>query len=171
MKKNLLVTQHECHIKVYSRPGKGDAFTRCLRQITADIASKQCMEQPAELGGERILLAEDDKFLRILMRTLLYRAGYTILEAFDGEDAVLKFRNCHEGVDLLLLDMDMPKKNGKEVYDEIRQMKPDIKVVFASAYPAEIMRERGVIDRDTHILSKPFGPPLLLKKIREVLDG
>jgi CheY-like chemotaxis protein len=142
-----------------------------LRQISADIALKQLMEQPAELGRERILVAEEDKLLRVMMRTVLYGAGYSILEAIDGEDAVRKFRNSPEGVDLLLLDMDMQKRNGWDVYEEIKQMKPDIKAVFASARPAEIALQRSVVDGDIRILSKPFGSPFLLIKIREVLDG
>jgi CheY-like chemotaxis protein len=94
-----------------------------------------------------------------------------VIEAGDGEDAVHKFHNFHAGIDLLLLDMDMPKKNGKKVYDEIKQINPDIKVLYTSAYPSGIMMERGIIDEDTNFLSKPFGAPILLRKIREVLDG
>ena len=127
--------------------------------------------QPVEPGGKRILVAEDDKFLRTLVTAVLRRAGYTIIEAIGGEDAVRLFRNSPEAIDLLLLDMDMLKKNIRKVYDEIRQTTPHIKVLFASAYPTEMMRKRGMFGADAHFLSKPFGPQFLLNKIREVLAG
>ncbi len=164
MKNNLLVTQHHCRVKPC---GTSDAQAGVISYMRRKLR----MKQPAGPAGERILVAEDDRFLRTLVGTVLYRSGYTIIEAVDGEDAVHKFYNSPEAIDLLLLDMDMPKKNGKEVYDEIRQTKPDIKVMFAGAYPGEVMQSRGMIDEDTHFLAKPFGPRLLLKKIREVLDG
>jgi CheY-like chemotaxis protein len=171
MKNKLLVTDRKCHIKAYSRPGRGDAFTRCLRQIAAEIASKQSIGQHAELRGKRILVAEGEKFLRILVRSVLHGAGYTIIEAIDGEDAILKFRNTKERIDLLLLDVDMLKKNRWNVYDEIKQISPDIKVVFTSAYPVQIMQKHEIIEENSPFLLKPFTPPLLLKKITEVLDS
>jgi CheY-like chemotaxis protein len=117
-----------------------------LRQITAEIALKP-IRQHAEPRGKRILVAEDEKFVRMLVRAVLHGAGYTIIEALDGEDAILKIRNSQEGMDLLLLDLDMPKKNGRKVCDEIKRISPDIKVLFTSAYPAEIMRERGLLTK------------------------
>jgi CheY-like chemotaxis protein len=171
MKNNLLVTQHKCHIKAYSRPDTGDAFTNCLQRITAEIASKQTLGQHAELRGNRILVAEDEKFLRILVRSVLRGAGYTIIEAIDGEDAILKFRTAEDGIDLLLLDVDMLKKNRRKVYDEIMQISPDIKVLFTSAYPVGLMQKHGIIEEGSPFLLKPFTPPLLLRKIREVLDS
>jgi CheY-like chemotaxis protein len=171
MGNNLLVTQHNCHVKAYSRPDKRDAFTDCLQQISAEIASQQNLGQHAELGGKRILVAEEERFLRILVRSVLRGAGCTIIEAIDGEDAVLKFRTAEDRIDLLLLDVDMLKKNRRKVYDEIRRIRPDIKVVFTSAYPVAVVQKLGIIEDDSPFLLKPFTAPLLLGKIREILDS
>ncbi len=163
MTNDLLACPHYCSVRPYSAPETEAAAVRYLR--------RRRVEQPAGPRGEMILVAEDDRFLRTLVATVLCRSGYTIIEAADGEDALHKFHNSRERIDLVLLDMEMPKKNGKEVYDEIRQTKPDIKVMFASAYPSEMVRERGILEGGAHFLAKPFGPQLLLKRVREVLDG
>ncbi|HET7319788.1 MAG TPA: response regulator [Nitrospirota bacterium] len=162
MKSNHIAAQIKCSIKAYSARDTEAAVIRRLRQ--------RQLKRPRP-GGKRILVAIDDRFLRTLMTAVLYQAGYTVIEAIGGADAVRKFWNSPEAIDLLLLDMDMPKNSCKEVYDMIRQAKPDIKVVFAGSYPAEIMRKRGLFGTDTHFLSKPFGPRVLLNKISEVLDG
>ncbi len=164
MKNNFFITPHHCYARPYLAPGTESAASRYVRL-------KRCMEQPVGPRGVRILLAWDDRLLRPLMASVLDRFGYTVIEAVDGEDALVKYRSAPERIDLLLLDMDMPKKNGREVYEEIRQTKPDIKVMFGSLYPAEVLRNRGIVGEAAHILAKPFGPQHLLMKIREVLSG
>jgi two-component system cell cycle sensor histidine kinase/response regulator CckA len=164
MKSNHIAAQIRCPIKDCGARNTEAAVIRRLRQ-------RHFSERPARPGGKRILVAVDDRFLRTLMTAVLYQAGYTVIEAIGSADAVRKFWNSPEAIDLLLLDMDMPKNTCKEVYDMIRQAEPDIKVVFAGSYPAELMRKRGLLGEDADFLLKPFGPRFLLSKIREVLDG
>ncbi len=96
--------------------------------------------------------------------------GYTVIEAVDGEDALQKFRENRDRISLLILDVIMPKKSGREVLEEVRRSNPNIKVVFTSGYPADLIQKEGVLEKGLHFLSKPSSPQTLLRTVREVLD-
>lgn len=81
-----------------------------------------------------------------------------------------KFTKHQAAVKLLLCDIIMPKKNGKDAYEEIRRARPDIKVIFTGGYTADIIHQRGFLGEDLTMLTKPLSPQGLLIKIREVLD-
>jgi DNA-binding response OmpR family regulator len=117
------------------------------------------------------LIAEDDEALRKLASTVLGQFGYTVIEAVDGEDAVLKFIENRDRIQLIILDAIMPRKNGKQAYDEISSVAPGIKTLFASGYTADVIRPTGVLEKDMHFILKPVSPVDLLKKVREVLDA
>ena len=89
----------------------------------------------------------------------------------DGEEAVAKFHEAAKGIQLLVLDIVMPKKNGKEVLDAIRLVQPGIKALFTSGYTAEILDRKGIQREGIEFLSKPVSPSEFLKKVRDVLDG
>jgi len=82
---------------------------------------------------------------------------------------VARFRE-HEDISLVLSDMVMPKKNGKEMLNDIRRIKPDVKVLFISGYSADVMQVKGIFDEDTEFIAKPFKKNDLLQKVREILD-
>lgn len=96
--------------------------------------------------------------------------GYKIIEAVGGEDAVNKFKENKESVKLVLFDMIMPEKNGKEAYDEIKRIRNNIKAVFISGYTAEMMQNKGLGENGLEFVSKPFAMNVLLKKVRDILD-
>jgi two-component system, cell cycle sensor histidine kinase and response regulator CckA len=85
-------------------------------------------------GNETILVAEDEASLRKLTKTVLESFGYRVILAKDGEDAITKFMEHRERIRLVMLDMIMPKKSGKEVCEVIRKIDPRMKVLFASGY-------------------------------------
>ena len=93
-------------------------------------------------GTETILLAEDDATLRTFFRNILTEHGYTVVVAEDGEDAIRKFIERKDEIQLCVLDMIMPKKSGKEVFEAIQKMKPGIKVLFSSGYTADKVLQR-----------------------------
>jgi DNA-binding response OmpR family regulator len=105
------------------------------------------------------------------MQLVLEQAGYRVIAAEDGEDALRKFRANEGEIRLCLLDVIMPKKNGKDVRDAIRAIHPDMPVIFMSGYTADVIREKDIIDHEGVFLTKPLAPRQLLKKVREVLDG
>ena len=93
-----------------------------------------------------------------------------IIEAIDGDDAVSKFIENKDRIQFLLLDVIMPKKDGRKVLEEITKIKPDIKMIFMSGYPADFVRSRGIVEEGLTIISKPISPEELFRKIRETLD-
>ena len=166
-----VIKQHNGSIHVYSEPGSGTTFKVYLPLV----AVQQDRERPAELkhpekGHETILLAEDDDMTRELSHLVLEKFGYFVLEAADGEEAVEKFIKYQDRIDLVLLDVIMPKKNGRAVYDEILQIKPDAKALFISGYTADIIHKKGIFESHINFISKPVTPEALARKVREVLD-
>jgi PAS domain S-box-containing protein len=169
-----IVKQHNGYINCYSEPGKGTTFKIYLPIVTDVERVKQqtAAGKPHRLvgGTETILLAEDDETIRTLTAKMLSQFGYTVIESVDGEDAIAKFKEHQGGIQLLLLDVIMPKKNGREVLTEIQKLQPGIKAVFTSGYTADIIQKSDFIEKGLDFLMKPVSMPDLLHKLREVLD-
>ena len=117
-----------------------------------------------------MLVVEDDRAARKLAVEIFTTHGYTALEAIDGEDAIKRFSENKDRIDLVLLDVIMPRKNGTEVYDEIRKIDPDVKVLFVSGYAREVIVNKSFQDGAIDFIAKPLSPQVLLTKVREVLD-
>jgi nitrogen-specific signal transduction histidine kinase len=167
-----IIKQHNGYINCYSEPGKGTTFKIYLPMHREAAEVQETMESAAApIGGtETILVAEDDADARKTTRNILENFGYTVLEVVDGEDAVKVFKENRDTVKLLLLDVIMPKKNGKEAYEEIRKLHPGAKALFISGYTANIIHKRGMLDQNLDFIMKPVSPTALLRKVREVLN-
>jgi DNA-binding response OmpR family regulator len=122
-------------------------------------------------GTETVLVAEDDTVVRKFIKYILEEYGYKVIEAADGEDALNKFMENKDNIQLLLLDVIMPKKDGRAVYNEAKKAKRGIKALFISGYAADIIYKKGIMDEGLNFVLKPISSAELLKKIREVLDG
>ncbi|HXH24316.1 MAG TPA: response regulator, partial [Vicinamibacterales bacterium] len=125
---------------------------------------------PPASGTETILLVEDDEAVRRLARKVLEAKGYVVLEAEDGPRAVELARQSGSPIHLLVTDVVMPHVSGRAVAEQVRALRPGIKVLFLSGYTAEAVVQRGLLDADTPFLEKPFTPAGLASKVREVLD-
>ncbi len=166
-----IVKQHNGFITCYSEQGKGATFKIYLPLIDHDAPRTTAGVHLPESGGtETVLVAEDDAAVRSLVKEVLEQFGYTVIEAVDGEDAVSTFTKNRDRVQLLILDVIMPRKNGKEVYEEIRRARPDVKVIFSSGYTADILQKKGIPEEEFNFISKPVSPTALLRKVREALD-
>ena len=166
-----IVKQHNGYVTVYSEQGMGTTF-RIYFPITRSAIeeARQREEAAPASGSETVLLGEDDPGVRNLTKMILEQSGYTVIEALDGDEAVAKFMENRDRIQLLLLDIVMPKKSGKAVSEEIRKTSPRVRVLFTSGYTAEIIHQNGILDEGLNFITKPFSPRDLLKKIREVLD-
>ena len=124
---------------------------------------------PADLGpaSETILLVEDEEALRSLTRSLLKESGYTVLDAPNGAEAIDLARNYDGTIHLLLTDVVMPGMNGRVVAEELRQIRPEIKVVFMSGYTG--FNNRLLLDFGAPLIAKPFTRDSLLRRLREAL--
>jgi nitrogen-specific signal transduction histidine kinase len=167
-----IIKQHDGFINVYSEPGNGTTFRVYLPlTLAADWQESLSPQEETDLcGTETILLAEDDEEVRILSASILENAGYTVIIAVDGADAVSKFVETGVRVDLLLFDLIMPKMNGKEAFDKIRELTPGVKVIFSSGYAPEDIMQKVSITIGAHLISKPIMPKEFLRMVRSVLD-
>ena len=166
-----IIKQHEGYIDVSSKPGDGTTFRIYLPLTGPQVEDeKSATLAPPKRGDESVLIAEDNESVRMLSKEILEGYGYDVIEAVDGDDAVRKYMENKEKIQILLLDVVMPKKNGKEVYEEIVKIRPDIKKLFMSGYTSDIIQKQGIIDEGIHIIYKPLTPDVLLRKVRQVLD-
>jgi two-component system cell cycle sensor histidine kinase/response regulator CckA len=166
-----IMKQNKSYILVESEPGRGTTFRLYFPLIAATAPPSPAESREADHGGpETILLAEDDSALRQLASTMLTEFGYTVIQAADGEDAVAKFRANASSIALAILDVVMPRKGGKEVYDEIVRINPEVRVLYISGYNAEILQSKGIAEGATNFILKPVSPTDLLRAIRAALD-
>jgi len=164
-----IVQRHNGYINCYSEPGMGTTFRIYLPLTGALPETAGVVPEMLPKGGDEIILvAEDDAAARSLFKQVLETYGYTVIEAVDGEDAIGKFIAGKDEVKLVILDVIMPKKNGREACEAILHIRPDMKCLFTSGYTAGIFD--GGEHKLQHFLSKPIIPTMLLKKIREMLD-
>ena len=117
-----------------------------------------------------MLLAEDDKNVRDLIMTTLERSGYHVLEAKDGEEAVRTFKANKDIINIVLLDIIMPKMNGIEAHEQIKLLRPEIKTMFISGYPRGTIGKYN-LDKDIPLILKPVTPKEILRMVRVTLDS
>ena len=165
-----IVKQHNGYITVSSDPGSGTAFSIFLPLAKTQAESTPRTFTDSRGGDETILIAEDNREARNLIKEILTRSGYTVVEAVDGEDAIARFMEHQSKISLLILDVVMPRKNGKEVYDAIQELRPGIKAIFTSGYTDDVVFEKGIHGKSVEFISKPVPIGELLSRIRTVLD-
>ena len=167
-----VVQQHNGYINVYSEHGKGTTFKIYLpiAKLEAEQANYGFVEDLPK-GTETILVADDDAEVTMLTKTIFQESGYNVILARDGEDAINKFKANQDKIQLLVLDVIMPKKNGKEAYEEIKNLSPLVKVIFTSGYTEDIISQKMVLEEGLNFITKPIMPTELLKRVREVLDS
>lgn len=166
-----IVKQHNGFIDVETALQEGTTFKIYIPKVEAIAICHEDRDRHAVTGGrETILLAEDDTDTRETMSEVLRLSGYTVIEAKDGEDAVRLFKAQGDEVDLVFLDVRMPKKNGMEVYAETKKLRPRTGYLFMSGYTDEIINSQGILEEGLNFISKAALPDEILIRIREVLD-
>ncbi|MDD2582089.1 MAG: PAS domain S-box protein, partial [Desulfuromonadaceae bacterium] len=169
-----IIKKHHGYIMCHSTPGQGTIFQIYLPLMDpVDAVSREKVQQKVVEArtGDYILLAEDNEPLRLLGRRILEEFGYSVIEAVDGEDALEKFRQQRGRLTLVILDVIMPKMNGRDVYDVMQSIDPQTRILFCSGCAEDVVVSRGELDEGMPFLSKPFTPKELLMKVREVLDN
>jgi PAS domain S-box-containing protein len=167
-----IVKQHNGFITVESSLGGGTTFCVYLpltQEQKQDLSMVRRAE-PLQGGRETILLVEDDEVVRDLDRSILEEAGYTVIEASDGLEALDAFKERGSCVDILVTDVIMPNMDGKSLFQEIVRIRPHMKVLFMSGYATDTLDAKGVLDDEYDFLPKPVMPSELLKRLREILD-
>ncbi len=167
-----IVKQGDGHIWVYSEPGKETIFKIYIPRVEMESGGVRLkVAAPASLeGDDTILVVEDDASLRDLISKALGRYGYKILEATHGGEALLICESQKSPIHLMLTDVVMPQISGRALAERLKQMHPEMKVLYMSGYTENAIVHHGVLNSDVNFIAKPFRIATLVQKIREVLD-
>lgn len=166
-----IVKQSGGYIWVYSEVGQGTTFKIYFPRIneTADIIAKVSGEAPTA-KGEAILVVEDEPALRATARDFLQLAGYVVLDAGSPAEAE-SLCNSHQGrIDLLLTDVVMPGRSGRQLAEQLATSRPNMKVLYMTGYTDDMIVHHGVLETGVALIEKPFSRHSLLNKVRAVLD-
>src|SRR5262249_50084314 len=167
------VKQSGGHIKIRSQEGKGTAINLYLPRAAelVDVRDEIVPVLPLEGGDEPILVVEDDPLVRAFVTAQLQSLGYRTIAADDGPAALVEI-DRHPDIDLLFTDVIMPGGlNGRQLADEAMRRRPNIRVLFTSGYPEDIIVHHGRLDAGVHLLDKPYRKAELARMIRVVLGA
>jgi two-component system, cell cycle sensor histidine kinase and response regulator CckA len=167
-----IVRQHGGFVHVYSELGVGSTFRIYLPVSLEAVKSPERAPdtRPVRGGTETILVAEDHEGLREIARETLTNLGYRVILTADGEEAVREFLDPRNHIDLLLMDVVLPKLGGPQAYARICETRPDVPAIFATGYSADIELLRQARQQGLPMLQKPYSPRDLARKVRETLD-
>jgi len=167
-----IVKQSNGYIWVDSAPGKGTSFEIYLPRHAGQPAEEQTLDSEERLhGSECILLVEDAEPLRKLAKSFLETGGFKVFSAGSGEEALEVAAGFGGVFDLLLTDVVMPGMNGRVLAEQLLPRQPGMKVLYMSGYTDSFIAGHGVLEAGTHLLHKPFTDEVLIRKVRQVLDG
>ena len=165
-----IVKQSGGEIRVESVPGQGTTF-RVYLPVTKDDDS---LERPmfpstALRGDETILVVEDERSVRSLVHRMLTNAGYRVISAANGGEAILECERHEYPIQLVITDVVMPKMSGKQLAARLLEIHPELKVLYMSGYTNDALGHYGVLDEGTLLVAKPFKMDELLNKVRQAL--
>jgi two-component system NtrC family sensor kinase len=173
------VKQSGGHIKIYSEPGEGTTIriylTRLADETNVEAWVPPESTMPATAGAESlketILLVEDDEEVNRFSTEVLRDEGYDVISTHEGSSA-LRLLDANPNIIMLFTDVVLPGgMNGRQIAEEARRRRPNLKVLYATGYTRNAIIHQGRLDADVDLLTKPFTPDELVKKVRQILDA
>jgi len=160
-------------VRVISAPGQGTVFEVYLPVLSGDTPRKvaDSGEIPTPMGTESILLVEDEDAVRALTRRVLEQFGYHVTEASGGAEALELIQNQAEHVDLVITDVVMPEMGGEELVARLKQIHPQLRILYLSGYTDDAVIGDGTMTPDLGFLQKPFTVNGLAQKVRQMLNA
>jgi PAS domain S-box-containing protein len=168
-----IVRQAGGHIWVYSELDVGTTFKIYLPRVDAAVTGRAdpAPAQPVRHGSETVLLVEDDDAVRGVATRILRRGGYTVIEAANGVEALARCEDPGVEIDAIITDMVMPELGGREFACQLRERRPDARIIFMSGYTEDVVTRESLIEPGAAFIEKPFTPDELTRKLRAVLDA
>ena len=164
-----IAAAHGGSVSLDSAPGAGSTFSMRLPLATMPSATPIEPEQHDRHGSETVLLAEDNPNVRELLAAQLESFGYNVVVSADGDEAVRRFLEHEDEIDVAVLDLRMPYKSGREVCEEVRQRRPQLPVVLISGNVGLLPGDED--NENTLLIQKPFSAASLVERLRQVLDN
>ena len=167
------VKQSGGHVKIYSEVGQGTTVKIYLPRLLrgSDAEQELNSEAPGNEAHETILVVEDDRDVRSYIVDTLRELDYRVLEAADAEAALGLIERGERRIDLLLTDVVLPGRSGRQLVDQVIKSRPDIKVLYMTGYSRNAIVHQGRLDPGVALIQKPIRAPLLTARIRDLLDG
>ncbi len=167
-----IVKQSGGAIYVYSEPGQGTTFKIYLPVVEDEETAPppEPEEESFPRGTETVLVVEDEDGVRKFILDVLRYAGYTVLEARHGVEALEVCQGSREPIHLVITDVVMPRMSGRELGKSLAETCPDTRVLFMSGYTDNAVVHHGMLDQGINFIAKPFTPAALAQKIRKILD-
>jgi PAS domain S-box-containing protein len=158
-------------IWAYSEPDYGTTFKVYLPRVRAALSVPEAKRPAAAASGsESLLLVEDDELVRRIASRILVSNGYKVHVAVDGADALSRFKELEGKIDALITDVVLPKVSAKELVQRLKQLKPELRVLYTSGYTENTVVHQGVVDAGVNFLAKPYLPADLSRAVRKVLE-
>jgi PAS domain S-box-containing protein len=166
-----IVTQSGGYLSVQSEPAVGTTIMVCLPCANLSSGSTAQLPGAEPRGAAVILLVEDDPSVRLSTKRILERAGYTVLVAADGKEALAVHSAHGSRIDLLVSDMIMPEISGRELAARIHERDPNVAVLIMSGYTEQASRSRSLVESGSAFIHKPFTPEALMEKVRDTINA
>jgi CheY-like chemotaxis protein len=169
-----IVQQAGGWIEVDSVPEKGTRFSIYLPELAerGDVTDRSAASLPPGVAASgTILFVEDDESIRALGTRTLRKHGFTVLPARHAKEALQLAENSDRGMDLLLTDIVMPGMSGHELADRLRQVQPEVKVLYTSGYTDDGIALRDVPVSGPEFIQKPYSPESLVRRVRAAFGG
>ncbi len=166
-----IVKSSEGYIHVESEDGRGTTF-ELFFPVTEFIPkfTEKPQKNQALAGSETILVVDDEEIVRDLTLEILSAYGYNVLLAQDGREAIHVYKAFGHTIDLVLMDMIMPRMGGKEAYEKLKEINPDIKVLFCSGHGSDHQVCKELRESGLPYSGKPFTIDELVRKVRQILN-
>ena len=137
-----------------------------MKEVEVEADDRESLQ-----GTETVLLVEDEEVVREMATEILRDAGYHVLEAKHGPEALILGRRHSGAIHLMLTDVVMPQMSGRELAEQLTPLRRDMKVLYMSGYTDDAIVHHGVLEEGTAFIGKPFTPGALTRKVREILDA
>ena len=168
-----IIKSHNGFINVYSEPGEGSTFEIYIPASMSNEVKEEPQKKPGEIprGSETILIADDEKYIRSFAKNMLETYGYKVMLAENGLEAAEIYKSNSSKIGLVILDMIMPKMSGYETYVKLKEINPEVKVIFSSGMNQDAKSQDLVKNGGSVFFQKPYQIGEILNKVRDTLDG